>query len=117
MPKPATPSVTVVGSLNLDLVVRVPRLPHAGETLLAGDYRRTLGGKGANQAVAAAHHGVDVSMIGCVGDDSDGRQLTHALGAEGSTPARSTRGRGCRPASRTSPWAPTARTASSSSGS
>jgi ribokinase len=83
MPERTTASVTVVGSLNLDLVVRVPRLPHAGETLLAGGHRRTLGGKGANQAVAAARHGVDVSMIGCVGDDSDGRELTDALGAEG----------------------------------
>jgi ribokinase len=79
----AMPTVVVVGSLNLDLVARVPRLPRAGETLLADSYRRTLGGKGANQAVAAARHGVAVTMIGCVGDDGDGAELTAALAAEG----------------------------------
>ncbi len=75
--------VIVVGSLNLDLVAEVVRLPRRGETLLAGGNSRALGGKGANQAVSAVRHGVDVAMVGCVGADSDGRRLTDALAAEG----------------------------------
>ena len=76
-------SVIVVGSLNLDLVAEVAHLPARGETLLATGHRRSLGGKGANQAVSAARHGVDVAMIGCVGADAEGRALTGALTAEG----------------------------------
>jgi ribokinase len=75
-------SVVVVGSLNLDLVAEVAHLPARGETLLASGYARSLGGKGANQAVSAVRHGVDVAMIGCVGADADGRALTGALAAE-----------------------------------
>jgi ribokinase len=81
MPEPAR--VSVVGSLNLDLVARVPRLPRDGETLLANGYDRALGGKGANQAVSAARYGVAVAKVGCVGDDADGGRLTGALAAEG----------------------------------
>jgi ribokinase len=81
MPEPAR--VSVVGSLNLDLVARVSRLPRDGETLLARGYDRALGGKGANQAISAARHGVTVAMIGCVGDDPDGSRLTAALAAQG----------------------------------
>ena len=81
MSEPA--SLIVVGSLNLDLVVEVARLPAPGETLLAGGYSRGLGGKGANQAVSAVRHGVGVAMIGCVGDDLEGRRLTDALATEG----------------------------------
>jgi ribokinase len=80
---PDSARVAVVGSLNLDLVVRVPRLPAPGETLLADAYGQSLGGKGANQAVSAARHGVAVTMVGCVGDDPDGARLTGALEAEG----------------------------------
>jgi ribokinase len=80
---PETPRLAVVGSLNLDLVARVPRLPRPGETLLADGYSHALGGKGANQAVSAARHDVSVSMVGCVGDDPDGARLTAALAAEG----------------------------------
>ena len=76
-------SLIVVGSLNLDLVAEVARLPGRGETLLADGHGRMLGGKGANQAVSAARHGVDVAMVGCVGDDADGRRLTDALADEG----------------------------------
>ena len=79
---PEQASLIVVGSLNLDLVVEVARLPAPGETLLAEGYSRGLGGKGANQAVSAARHGVGVAMIGCVGDDLEGRRLTDALAAE-----------------------------------
>jgi ribokinase len=62
--------LTVVGSINLDLVARVARLPRAGETLSALDFVRVPGGKGANQAVAAARLGARVRMVGAVGDDA-----------------------------------------------
>ena len=62
--------LTVVGSINLDLVARVERLPRAGETLPGRDFVRVPGGKGANQAVAAARLGAHVRMIGAVGEDS-----------------------------------------------
>lgn len=71
--------ICVVGSLNLDLVVRAPRVPRAGETVLGGDLARIPGGKGANQAVAAARLGRTVSMIGRVGDDDAGTILRSAL--------------------------------------
>ena len=61
--------LTVVGSVNLDLVMRVPRLPVAGETVSDGQYSRHPGGKGANQALAARRLGADVSLIAAVGDD------------------------------------------------
>jgi len=63
------PSVTVVGSVNLDLVARVERLPAAGETLTAHGVTRVPGGKGANQALAAARLGARVSLHAAVGDD------------------------------------------------
>jgi ribokinase len=62
--------LTVVGSINLDLVARVERLPRAGETAAASAFERIPGGKGANQAVAAARLGAAVRMIGAVGDDA-----------------------------------------------
>lgn len=76
-------SIAVVGSLNLDLVVRVPRHPRPGETVLGGDVSRYPGGKGANQAVAAARLGRRVAMVGCVGDDDAGRTLLGVLAADG----------------------------------
>ncbi|HYE61180.1 MAG TPA: ribokinase [Phycisphaerales bacterium] len=79
-------SVCVVGSLNMDLVVRAPRIPHPGETLLGNTYRTFAGGKGANQAVAAARmlggQGW-VALVGCVGDDPHGAKLKAALEPEG----------------------------------
>ena len=76
------PQVTVLGSLNMDISVTVPRLPEPGATVLGSPARFTPGGKGANQAVAAARLGAGVRMAGCVGDDDFGRQLLAALGEE-----------------------------------
>ncbi|MBD0703832.1 ribokinase [Pseudomonas sp. PSB1] len=75
--------VVVVGSLNMDLVTRAPRLPKGGETLIGESFCTIPGGKGANQAVAAARLGAKVSMVGCVGSDAYGQQLRGALLAEG----------------------------------
>jgi ribokinase len=85
--QPAGPAaalaVAVVGSLNMDLVIRVPELPGPGETVSGGDLFRNPGGKGANQAVAAARLGCRVAMVGCVGDDDAGRALLASLEADG----------------------------------
>ena len=78
-----TRRLVVVGSLNLDYVSEVRELPRPGETVLALRTSRSLGGKGANQAVSAARHGAAVAMIGCVGDDGDGAELVRSLAAEG----------------------------------
>ncbi|SIT39122.1 ribokinase [Paraburkholderia ribeironis] len=75
--------VTVVGSLNMDLVVRAPRLPQPGETLAGRTFAQVTGGKGGNQAVAAARLGAQVAMLGCVGADANGAQLRDGLTAEG----------------------------------
>jgi len=77
------PQVTVLGSLNMDISVTVPRLPGPGATVLGSAARFTPGGKGANQAVAAARLGADVRMVGCLGADDFGRRLLAALRAEG----------------------------------
>ncbi|MFQ6574192.1 ribokinase [Pseudomonas sp. UM16] len=71
--------VVVVGSLNMDLVARAQRLPRAGETLAGESFATVPGGKGANQAVAAARLGAPVAMIGNVGDDAYGQQMRQAL--------------------------------------
>jgi ribokinase len=71
--------VLVVGSLNVDSVVTVERHPRPGETLLGGDLRTLFGGKGANQAVAAARAGAEVAMIGRVGDDPAGERYMERL--------------------------------------
>lgn len=76
-------NVVVVGSLNMDLVTRAQRLPQAGETLAGEAFFTLPGGKGANQAVAAARLGAQVAMVGCVGDDAYGAQLRQALLDEG----------------------------------
>lgn len=76
-------AVAVVGSVNVDLVVRVPRLPGPGETVLGGDLRRFPGGKGANQAVAAARLGGAVSLVARVGDDEHGRTSVDGFREEG----------------------------------
>jgi ribokinase len=65
----AAPRLTVIGSINLDLVVRAERLPRPGETVSGASFARVPGGKGANQAVAAARLGAEVALVGCVGRD------------------------------------------------
>jgi ribokinase len=75
--------VCIVGSLNIDLVVNVDRLPAPGETVLGGRFSVHDGGKGANQAVAAARAGASVAMIGAVGADAHGERAIAALAAEG----------------------------------
>jgi ribokinase len=82
---PSPPELTVVGSINLDLVARVARLPRPGETILGTDFERVPGGKGANQAVAAAKLGAKVRMVGAVGEDllaDEALAGLHAAGVE-----------------------------------
>ena len=78
-----TGTVVVVGSLNTDLIVRVPRLPGPGETVTGGAYRRAPGGKGANAAAAAAALGATTWIVGVVGDDDLGRSTRDDLEARG----------------------------------
>lgn len=75
-------SVCVVGSVTMDLVVRAPRLPKPGETVLGGAYRTFPGGKGANQAVAAARMGVPTTLVAAIGDDPHGVKVKAALEVE-----------------------------------
>jgi len=75
--------IVVVGSVNTDLVLRCAYLPVAGQTVHGHDFRRLPGGKGANQAVAAARMGAAVSFVGAVGDDDEGRAARANLAAEG----------------------------------
>ena len=76
-------NITVIGSINMDLVTSSPRFPKVGETLLGSGFQQFMGGKGANQAVAAARLGAKVQLIGAVGDDDFGRQLLKGLQQEG----------------------------------
>jgi ribokinase len=75
--------IVVLGSVNMDLVARCKQLPSPGETVRGTDLRRWPGGKGANQAVAAARMGAAVDLIGCVGDDEFGREAVDVLRSEG----------------------------------
>jgi ribokinase len=75
--------VVVVGSANVDLVWHGPRLPAPGETVTDGEFVQALGGKGANQAAAAAALGAEVHFVGCVGDDDHGRMVRADLEARG----------------------------------
>lgn len=78
-----TARVVVLGSLNVDLVTSVERHPRPGETVLGEGLRRLAGGKGANQAVAAAEAGAQVVMVGAVGDDDGGHAYLGRLRARG----------------------------------
>ncbi len=75
--------VIVVGSVNVDLVVTVARLPGPGETVVGGRFQRHHGGKGGNQAVAAARLGAPTAFVGAIGDDAFGDDARAALAAEG----------------------------------
>ena len=77
------PRVVVVGSSNMDLVATVTRLPEPGQTVLGTGFATTPGGKGANQAVAAARAGARVSFVGAVGDDAFGESLRAVLSHDG----------------------------------
>ena len=76
-------NLCVIGSANMDMVTRTPRIPAMGESIAGMGFSTHHGGKGANQAVAAARLGGQVSMIGCVGDDLFGRAIQDALKADG----------------------------------
>lgn len=76
------PQLLVIGSINIDLMVRCPRLPTPGETRMARSMRESPGGKGANQAVAAARLGAAVTMLGRVGDDAFAQSLLDNLARE-----------------------------------
>ncbi len=75
--------LVVIGSSNTDMIVQVPRIPRPGETILGGTFQTAAGGKGANQAVAAARAGGDVSLLACVGDDVFGREALAGFATEG----------------------------------
>ena len=76
------PKIVVVGSLNMDLIVRSPHIPIPGETVLGNAFGTAAGGKGANQAVAASRLGAQVTMVGCVGTDNYGQVLVDGLQAD-----------------------------------
>jgi ribokinase len=80
---PARCDVCVVGSANLDLVATTPRIPGPGETVLGNGYAEHAGGKGLNQAVAAARSGAHVAFVGCLGDDDAGRRMHAVLAGDG----------------------------------
>lgn len=75
-------AIVVLGSANMDLVVRQPRLPRPGETMFGSGFTTVPGGKGLNQAVAAARAGAEVRFVGAVGEDAHGRELRDVLDAE-----------------------------------
>ena len=75
--------IVVIGSSNTDLVIRTPRIPSPGETLIGSDFMINAGGKGANQAVAAARMGGDVCFVACVGDDGFGAEAVRHYAGEG----------------------------------
>ena len=76
-------NITVIGSSNTDMIIKVPRIPKPGETILGGKFSTHAGGKGANQAVAAARAGGNVTFVGRVGDDIFGAQALKGLEKEG----------------------------------
>jgi ribokinase len=75
--------IVVVGSSNTDMIVKTPRIPRPGETVVGGDFFLTAGGKGANQAVAAARAGGDVVFVARVGSDDFGKQQLAGLARDG----------------------------------
>ncbi|HEY4553110.1 MAG TPA: ribokinase [Bacillaceae bacterium] len=78
-----SPAVVIIGSLNMDMVLQSSKHPEEGETILGDHFFSCVGGKGANQAVAAARLGAEVTLVGAVGDDIFGQQLIDKLQVEG----------------------------------
>ena len=77
------PKITVIGSSNTDMICKVPQIPRPGETIMGTEFFTVQGGKGANQAVAAARAGGDVTFIACVGNDAFGQQAIESYKKEG----------------------------------
>jgi len=77
------PAVLVIGSSNTDLIIKAARIPKPGETILGGKFSRAAGGKGANQAVAAARAGGAVTFIARIGRDANGEQALAGFAADG----------------------------------
>lgn len=77
------PKIVVIGSTNVDLIMRLPHLPSKGETVTDGTFLQTFGGKGANTAVGAQRAGGDVTFISAVGDDGFGSQVQESLARDG----------------------------------
>ena len=75
--------ILVIGSLNIDMVMRVDHMPVAGETILCDGMKLVAGGKGANQACAAGRLGTDVTMLGAIGNDSHGEMQRDSLQRSG----------------------------------
>ena len=75
--------IVVIGSSNIDLIMKMPRLPRVGETVTEAVFMQTFGGKGANQAVGAARAGGKVAFVNCVGDDMYGQQVIENMRREG----------------------------------
>lgn len=93
--KKSAPRITVIGSMNMDLMVRCEALPNPGQTILAKSSAEICGGKGANQAVAAARAGGDVTMVGRVGDDAFADRLVGNLNQSGIRSDHVVRTEGC----------------------
>lgn len=83
MSKLTRKKIAVIGSINMDLVTATKKVPQVGETVLGESFQTTPGGKGANQAVAASRLGADVTLIGCLGNDTFGRELPDYLRNQG----------------------------------
>ena len=81
------PRIVVVGSANTDMVVKTGRIPGPGETVIGGSFVMAAGGKGANQAVAAARLGAQVSFVACLGKDVFGDQAVEGYCREGIDPS------------------------------
>lgn len=79
----SAPTICVAGSINMDLVLLTPRMPGLGETITGSQFLQIAGGKGANQAVAAARQGAAVTLIGCVGADDFGTMSLKGLQTDG----------------------------------
>ncbi len=83
--------IVVIGSSNTDMIIQVPRIPRPGETILGGRFSSAAGGKGANQAVAAARAGGDVTFIACLGQDGIGSEAISGFEKDGINVSRITR--------------------------